>query len=124
MLYRELDNIEDMQALKTFESSMIDRFGAIPESVQSLFDTLELRWLCKDIGFEKVILKQGKFIGYFVAKQDSPYYESPKFTRVLNYIQKFPFLSEMSEKNNKLRLIYTDVKSVRKAIDLLSVIVD
>ena len=123
MLYRELDNVEDMQALKEYESNMIDRFGAIPTSVQSLFDTIELRWLCKDIGFEKVILKQGKFIGYFVAKQDSPYYESPKFTRVLSYIQKYPTASEMSEKNNKLRLIYTDVESVRKAIDLLSVIV-
>jgi len=76
---------------------------------------MKLGWMAQEIGFEKLVLKSNKMIGYFVANQESSYYQSPLFTRVLKYMQTNP-KAKMSQKNNKLRLIYIDVDSIKRAI--------
>jgi transcription-repair coupling factor (superfamily II helicase) len=68
------------------------------------------------VGFEKLILKQGKFIGYFLTNEESPYYQSAAFTRVLNYVQKNQGTVALREKNNRLSLVFTNVKSIPAAI--------
>ena len=70
------------------------------------------------------MLKQKKLIGYFISNQESPYYQSPKFTRVLNYIQENPRVCQMKERNDKLSLIFENVSNVSEAIALLIPIVD
>jgi transcription-repair coupling factor (superfamily II helicase) len=89
-----------------------------------LFLSLELRWLAKEIGFEKLVFKMGKLIGYFIADETSLYFQSADFTRILKYMQTRPSGCEMSEKNNKLRLIYSNVKTVQEALSRLTEIVD
>jgi transcription-repair coupling factor (superfamily II helicase) len=58
-------------------------------------------------------------IGYFIQNPEHPYYESPIFTQVLNFIQTNPSNVTMSEKNDKLRLIFTGVNSVETALNNL-----
>ena len=53
LLYKELDESKSEQDLISFEEKLKDRFGPIPEQVLELIDTLRLRWLCVDLGFEK-----------------------------------------------------------------------
>ena len=53
-LYRELDDIENEGELKIFEKGLIDRFGESPQPTLDLFDTIRLRWMAKEIGFEKL----------------------------------------------------------------------
>jgi transcription-repair coupling factor (superfamily II helicase) len=123
-LYQELDNLQDKQALEEFKTNLIDRFGPVPHQVEDLFLSMELRWLAREIGFEKLVFKMGKMIGYFIANQDSVYYQSPRFTQVLKYIQSQPKGVSMSEKNNKLRLIYDNVKTMPQAINHLENVLD
>jgi transcription-repair coupling factor (superfamily II helicase) len=82
-----------------------------------------LRRLAKEIGFEKLVLKSETLIGTFVSDQKSPYYQSDKFTRVLNFIQTQPRAAKMEERNNKLRLIFKPVLSVQQAIEKLNSII-
>lgn len=124
VLYRELDDIKDEVNLQKFRLSLIDRFGPLPKSTEELINTIRLRWLAKDIGFEKVILKQKKFIGYFINNPKSPYYESAKFTRVLKYIEKNHRVAKMEEKNARLQLSYELIETVEKAISQLKKIVE
>ena len=98
---------------------MTDRFGPIPDVANELVHSIRLRWLASSIGFEKLIIKSGKMIGYFISKPDSPYYQSATFTEVLNFIQTNPKGVRMNERNNKLRLIFDDVDSISKAIQNL-----
>jgi len=119
-LYKELDESESEEDLHEFENRLTDRFGPIPEQTKELMDAVRLRWMAKEIGFEKIILKNGKLIGYFITKKDSPYYQSPLFTRVLKYIQTNPSGCKMNEKNNKLRLIYGNINNISKGISRLS----
>lgn len=118
-LYQNLDNCKDKEALDNYVLHLTDRFGPIPEVVQELCLSIEMRWLAKSIGFEKLVIKSKKMIGYFISKQDSPFYQSKQFTKVLNFIQTRPKNCQMNEKNNKLRLIYSSISSIKQALDEL-----
>lgn len=85
-LYTELDKIETEEGLEQFKVSLRDRFGRIPESVQELFEGLRLRWICKELGFERLILKDNKLRCYFVENPQSAFYESDAFQQLFQYI--------------------------------------
>jgi len=119
-IYRNLDNIEKEEALENYRTHLIDRFGEIPESTEELFNAIRLRRLAKQLGFEKLVLKQKKLIGYFVANQDSPYYQSPIFTGVLKFVQFNPHACKMKERKDKLTLVFENVASIKQAIEALT----
>ena len=115
-LYQELDGIDTKEGLDEYRKGLEDRFGELPQPASSLIDSMHFRWQAKKIGFEKVVLKGKKMIGYFIAKQESPYFQSPRFTQVLKFIQSNPSDCKMDEKNNKLRLVFTNVEGIEKAL--------
>jgi transcription-repair coupling factor (superfamily II helicase) len=123
-LYRNLDGVKKEEDLAKFHAELVDRFGEVPEETLSLISTVRLRWLARDIGFEKVILKRNTLIGTFIADQTNPYYQSTKFTRVLNFIQKYPKAGEMAEKKGKLRLRFDGVKSIEEALRYFNKIIE
>ncbi len=85
-LYQELDRIGDEEELDAFAKRLRDRFGPLPAETETLFDALRLRWTCKQLGLERIILKQGKLRGYFVEDPQSPFYETEHFGRIMRYI--------------------------------------
>ena len=120
MIYQSLDNSKKAEDLTAFAQGLEDRFGKMPPVVHELIKSIELRWMAKAIGFEKLVIKSNKMIGYFVSKQDSPYYQSTHFTKVLSFIQTNPSDVKMNERNNKLRLIFENVNSISKALENLN----
>lgn len=86
-LYQELDNITQENKLEEFIAAMGDRFGPIPVPVKDLFTMIRSRWMAIALGFEKMILKEETLRCYFINNPDSPYFESPTFQHLLNYIQ-------------------------------------
>jgi transcription-repair coupling factor (superfamily II helicase) len=119
-LYQDLDAAKNDAELEKFRTGLLDRFGAMPESAEELIRSMRLRRLAKETGFEKLTIKSGKMIGYFIAKKDSPYWQSNTFTRVLNFIQTNPKDVVMNERNDKLRLVFENVRSVEKAVENLN----
>jgi transcription-repair coupling factor (superfamily II helicase) len=118
-LYKELDSIEKEVDLAKFEKNLLDRFGEIPSPTEELFNTIRLRWLAKDVGLEKLVLKHNKLIGYFVGDQTSRYYQSENFTKVLSYVQQHSKTCRMKEKNEKLMLVFENIKSIKQATSTL-----
>lgn len=118
-LYKELDNLETEQELDKFKGQLIDRFGAIPPATEEMIQAIKLRWIAKKVGIEKLVLKQKKLIAYFISNPDSPYFQSPAFTRVLSYVQQNPKSCKLKEKNDKLSLVFESVNSIQAAIALL-----
>jgi transcription-repair coupling factor (superfamily II helicase) len=115
-IYRELDNLDSDTQLEEYRIQLSDRFGKIPEQTLALLDAIRLRWLAREIGFEKLTLKNGTMIGFFVANQDAVYYQSSAFTRVLDFIKHNPSGYKMYQKGDGLRLSKTNVNSVKAAI--------
>ncbi|PWA06562.1 transcription-repair coupling factor [Flavobacterium psychrotolerans] len=122
-LYNELSLIKDEETLLAYETKLIDRFGLLPKQAISLLNSIKIKWIATKLGVEKLVMKQGKMIYYFVSDQQSNYYTSPQFHKVLQFVQKQPQLCKMKEKQtpNGLRLLLTfeHVKSIRKALELM-----
>ena len=123
LLYNELAEIKDEAALLAYENKLIDRFGPLPKQAISLLSSMKIKWIATRLGIEKLVLKQGKMIGYFVSDQQSNYYQSGRFHQVLQFVQKQNALCKMKEKQtpNGLRLLLTfdNVKSIRRALELM-----
>ena len=122
-LYNELGNVKDEEGLLAYEQKLIDRFGPLPKEAQSLLNSIRIKWIATRLGIEKLIMKQGKMIGYFVGDQQSDYYQSSRFHKVLQFVQQNGNLCKMKEKETKsgLRLLLTfeNVKSIKKALELM-----
>ncbi|GAA4280089.1 transcription-repair coupling factor [Gaetbulibacter aestuarii] len=122
-LYTQLNNLKTEEELVAFEKELIDRFGPLPTQVEDLLDSVKIKWLATKIGFEKVVMKHGKLVGYFIHDQQSRFYQSNNFTSVLQYVQTNPTICKMKEKQTRkgLRLLLTfeSIKSVKQALKAL-----
>ncbi len=119
-LYRELDNIQDEEALKQFKKNLVDRFGAVPEPTIGLMNIIRLRWLAIKLGFERISLKNDSMKIYFISNQQSAYYQSEIFGKILNYVQMNQRQFQMKEGKDKLTMSVENVTDVEKAINLLN----
>jgi transcription-repair coupling factor (superfamily II helicase) len=122
-VYSELSSISNEEQLAAFEKRIIDRFGEIPTEVVDLLNSVRIKWIAKQLGLERIILKKKRLIGYFIADQQSGFYQTDDFTRILHYLQKNSKTCVMKEKHTKngLRLLITfiHIDSVQKALDVL-----
>ncbi|MEZ5082140.1 MAG: TRCF domain-containing protein, partial [Bacteroidales bacterium] len=123
-LYKELDSTQEEVELQQFRLRLIDRFGPMPPQTEELIQTIRLRWYAKEIGFEKIVLKSEKMVGYFISNQESPFYRSEKFTNTLRFVQQNPTLCRMKEQRDKLTLTFLNIETVTKGITVLRRIVD
>tara|TARA_R110002096_G_scaffold145692_3_gene303642 strand:- start:15336 stop:18752 length:3417 start_codon:yes stop_codon:yes gene_type:complete len=126
-LYTQLNNLKTEEELHIFEAELVDRFGELPKQVTDLLNSVQIKWIATKAGFEKIVMKQGKLIGYFINDQQSNFYQSTGFTKVLQFVQKHPNLCKMKEKQtrNGLRLMLTfdNIKSIKQALNTLEPIV-
>lgn len=122
-LYQKLDSLENKAALDKYGQSLTDRFGPLPRAVKELFRSFELRWLAQDLGIERLVMKSGNMVCYFISSPQSPFYDSDIFRHVLKYIQSNPKDCKLSEKNDKLRLLYSNINSIDQAVKRLDEIV-
>ena len=111
-LYTQLDDIEDEEKLKAFAAEMQDRFGPIPSQVEELFTTIRCRTIAKELGFEKLILKNEQMRLYFVSNPDSPYFESDTFNHIMSYIQKHTNNARLKQVGKNFMLLVDRVKSM------------
>ncbi|MDO5606882.1 MAG: transcription-repair coupling factor [Capnocytophaga sp.] len=122
-LYNELSNLNDEPSLLNFEKNLTDRFGTLPPQAADLLDSVRIKWAASKAGIEKLVMKNGKMTGYFISDQQSAFYQSKRFHKVLEFVQQHSSQCRMQEKEtrNGLRLILTfeRITSVRKALEVL-----
>ena len=122
-LYTKLNELKDESGLLIFQKALEDRFGEIPEEVEALLNSVRIKWIAMSMGLERVVMKQSRFIGYFISDQQSDFYQTEAFSKVLQFVQSHSKLVKMKEKQtrNGLRLLLTieKVPSVSKALEVL-----
>jgi len=122
LLYRELDNLAnstqlDLQ-LDAYRKRLIDRFGPIPNVSEELILVVPLRVAGKQLGIEKIMLKQQKMYFYFVSRDDSPYYQSEAFGRILHYVSNNPRQCNFREGSGKRSVVISAVPTVASALTI------
>lgn len=128
-LYRELDSLNDEDALLAYQKRLIDRFGKLPEEAEQLLNVVRLRWLCCKMGIEKVILKQERLSIYFTTKSDK-YWQSEMFGKVVEFILTRPQRCRLIEDKDrqgkptgKRYATIQQVKTISGALTLLNKII-
>ena len=120
LLYRELDNLNTDDELKRYRDRLTDRFGKVPPQAEELMRVVPLRRIGKQLGIEKIMLKQGRMSLFFVSNPNSPFYQSEAFDRILNFVAANPRRCNFREQNGRRSMTISDVASVGTALTLLS----
>lgn len=119
LLYRELDGLERDEDVEAFRLRMKDRFGEIPEEGEELIRVVALRRLGKCLGAEKIFLKAGRMVLYFVQNEKSAYFESKAFGQCIAYAAMNAHRSNLREANGRRSMVIQEVRSVKEAVQIL-----
>lgn len=114
-LYTELNQTENEEQLIAFSERMTDRFGAIPNSVQELFNAIRMKWLAKRLGIERIVFKKRSMRCYFTENENAAFFQSDVFGTILKKIQENPSGSTLKQVNQHLTLSIEGVSSLRYA---------
>ncbi|MDG5800934.1 transcription-repair coupling factor [Marinilabiliaceae bacterium ANBcel2] len=118
-LYRELDNIKNIDKLSQFRDNITDRFGKLPNQAEKLLEVVKIRIKAQTMGIEKLTYKNRTVRINFVSNKESPFYSSPIFTSILNWVQNNPLKMKMEERSGKLWLIIPKIKDIREIKNVL-----
>ena len=119
-IYKELDSLSSDKEIKQMKLRLADRFGDIPEELLRLFDIVRIRQLGQKLGFEKIIIKNGVMIAFFISNPLSQYYKSDRFAKILESVSQYPNHFELKQNDNKLRIFSRNIDGISKAYEILS----
>ena len=128
LLYQKIAEISNEKDLHQFELELIDRFGALPKEAVNLLKSVSLKWLAADIGFEKIVMKNGVFLGYFPSNPQDKFYQTDRFRHIINYLTRNPSEAQLKEKSgkegNQLMMRKERIKNVDEVNVLLKAIIE
>lgn len=120
ILYQKLSETENETELIQMEKELIDRFGKLPKEAINLLKSIELKWLAADLGFDKIVVKNGVFLGYFPPNPQDKFYQTEKFKKIINYLTLNPKEATLKEKNNQLLMRKENISTVEQINQLLT----
>ena len=118
-IYRQLDNVKDEDELQKTASTLEDRFGKIPKQTMELFNIVRIRWIAIKLGIERISMKGGKMLCYFVSEDSSPYFQTQTFGNILLYLQKHPRNTQMKQVGGKACIVVSGIDNTQKALSFL-----
>ena len=120
-LYKELDGIKSEDLLKRFTANLADRFGSpIPTPVLELIDVVRLRMMGGKMGIERIVLKNGVMLAYFISDRKHPFFESDQFGAILQQMAARKQNFHLQESGGKLYFKVPDIGSVQEAARVLA----
>lgn len=119
-IYRSIDSMSSDKEIDNYAKRLEDRFGTLPEEVKNLFLVVKIRNRGAALGFEKVIIKNGIMIAFFVSNPMSPYYKSEVFEKVMGRISDMGGKLELKQVENKLKIVARSVPSLAVAFNILN----
>lgn len=119
-IYRSIDSMSSDKEIDNYAKRLEDRFGTLPEEVKNLFLVVKIRNRGAALGFEKVIIKNGIMIAFFVSNPMSPYYKSEVFEKVMGRISDMDGKLELKQVENKLKIVARGVPSLAVAFNILN----
>ena len=118
-IYKQLDNLSSDKEIDRARESLKDRFGELPQEAENLFDVVKIRNLGERLGFEKIIIKNGMMIMFFISNPMSPYYKTKVFAGVLSRIGADERTFALKQTEGKLKIVSRGIDSLSVALSTL-----
>lgn len=118
-IYKTIDSMVSDKEIDRYAKQIEDRFGKLPLELVNLFNVLKIRNIGSYLGFEKIIIKNGLLIAFFISNPMSPYYKTKVFETILERVGSNGKY-EMKQSESKLKIIVRNVTSLSEAKTTLS----
>jgi transcription-repair coupling factor (superfamily II helicase) len=122
-IYKQLDSMDSEKDLDRLSMHLTDRFGRIPQPVTNLFTVVKIRNLGTRLGFEKIIIKNGMCICWFISLENSPYFKSDVFEKILATVSSGTTPFVLKQTDRKLKLVAHGLDGLQGAWALLNKLV-
>lgn len=119
-IYRAMDTMSTDKEIDNYAKNISDRFGKMPEELDNLFNVVKIKNLGERLGFEKIIIKNGLLIAFFISNQMSPYYKSKTFEKIMSNIIDSKYNIEIKQSDGKFKIIVRNVVLLKQAYLILS----
>jgi transcription-repair coupling factor (superfamily II helicase) len=119
-IYKQLNDTVNEEQLTTFLENIEDRFGKIPKQVFELCNGVRLKWMATKMGMEQLIIKNKHLRCYFIANQQSSFYSSAVFSKILSYVQQRHKGIYLRETEKFLVLNIESINSMKQANEVLA----
>jgi transcription-repair coupling factor (superfamily II helicase) len=122
-LYQKLSTLKTQDELNDFEAQRSDRFGPLPEEAKELIESVRLKWIATELGMERLLIKKKSCICYFLADQQSDFFQTAGFAHIISKVQQNQNHMVLKEKTSaqgiKLLLRIDNVQRIKTAKELL-----
>ena len=119
-IYKHLDSMRSDKEIDRAKTELADRFGELPEEAGNLFNVVKIRNLGSRLGFEKIIIKNGMMIMFFLSNPMSPYFKTKVFTDILGNINANDRIFNLKQTEGKLKIVTRGIDTLQKALQTLS----
>ena len=119
-IYKQLDSLSSEKEIDRLHNQIKDRFGELPFETENLFMVVKIRNLGASLGFEKIIIKNGMFILFFINNPMSPYYQSEIFASVMKKMGEHPGIFSLKQVDSRLKIVAREIDSLEKAHQVLT----
>lgn len=119
-LYTQIDNVKDNEELAIYSEQLVDRFGPLPKQVVDMLTAIRCRKAAKELGFEKLILKNEQLRLYFISNPESPYFESDAFNKIMTHIQTRTKNARLKQVGKNFMLIADKMKTMEQIEQFLN----
>ena len=119
-IYKRMDAMNSDKETEIYRKQLKDRFGELPVELENLFLILRIRNIGERTGFEKIIIKNGLLIAFFISNQMSPYFKTEKFADVLGKIGENQGIFSLKQSEGKLKIVSRGIDSLDKALIYLN----
>ena len=121
-IYKQLDGMTSEKEMELVKERLTDRFGKMPQEVIHLFSVVKIKNLGSSLGFEKIIIKNGMLIMFFISNPMSMYYKSDVFGRILANANKYERIFNLKQTEGKLKIVSRGIDSLQKALDTMALL--
>ncbi len=105
-IYQRLSKVMDFTELNLIKEEIIDRFGKVPDEVESLFTHIMIKIIASQKGFEKLTISGNKAELYFDLQNDE-IFSGGYFQKVVDYItRKQPNTSRLNQTKTSLSISF------------------
>jgi transcription-repair coupling factor (superfamily II helicase) len=119
-VYVEINQIKSEVELIKYLSKLKDVYGKLPIQIKDICDAIRLKWIATKLGIERINIKNGKMKCYLIQNQESSFYQSDTFGKMIHYINEYPVGTSMKQTSQFIILEFSTFKNCIEAKDKLS----